>query len=42
MGWNTPSMARRENVIGVPGLSSLQKIAPALNAKIEGRLEPDQ
>ncbi|MBW6473972.1 MAG: helix-turn-helix transcriptional regulator [Anaerolineaceae bacterium] len=41
VGTRQPSIARLENGSSIPSLSFLNKIATALNAKIELRLVPD-
>lgn len=41
VGTRQPSIARLENGSSIPSLSFLNKVATALNAKIELRLVPD-
>jgi len=41
VGTRQPSIARLENGSSTPSLSFLNKVASALNAKIEFRLKPD-
>jgi DNA-binding XRE family transcriptional regulator len=41
VGTRQPSIARLENGTSIPSLSFLNKVATALNAKIELRLVPD-
>ena len=41
VGTQQPSIARLENGSSIPSLSFLNKVATALNAKIELRLVPD-
>jgi transcriptional regulator with XRE-family HTH domain len=41
VGTRQPSIARLENGSSIPSLSFLNKVASALNAKIELRLLPD-
>jgi len=41
VGTRQPSIARLENGTSIPSLSFLNKVATALNAKIELRLAPD-
>ena len=41
VGTQQPSIARLENGSSIPSLSFLQKIAAALNARIEVRLVPE-
>lgn len=41
VGTRQPSIARLENGTSIPSLSFLNKLATALNAKIELRLVPD-